>query len=93
VVKIIERRKTPSFCLLKDIRDPADFWRVEISDRLQGVPLEWAAEWMDVPLLRRSDRSAGYHTPLSLECSSAATQLKRLGRNFGLKDDLEFKAF
>jgi hypothetical protein len=56
-IKFTERRNTPSFYLIKAIlglafrdmafvskwiRDPQDIYNVDISNRLQSVPIEWA---------------------------------------------------
>ena len=57
MIKIVERRDTPSFYLLKfilglafhnsafespRIRDPMDLWTIRILSRLKSVLIEWA---------------------------------------------------
>ena len=42
----------------KWIRDPEDVYHVDIPDRLQSVPIEWAVKWKKAPVLRRSIRDS-----------------------------------
>jgi hypothetical protein len=42
----------------KWIRDPLDIYTIDITDRVQSVPIEWADEWKYVPILRRSVRDS-----------------------------------
>jgi hypothetical protein len=77
------------------IRDPQDLWGIEIPDRLQSVPIEWAEEWKKVPLLRRSVRDTTgkvYTSPiLASQYNQMSTWNRRLGRSFGMKETFEFK--
>jgi Protein of unknown function (DUF3435) len=79
----------------KWIRDPQDVYNVDIPDRLQFVPIEWAEKWKKVPLLRRSVRdSTGkvYTSPeLASQYNQIATWNRRLGRSFGMKKTFKFK--
>lgn len=110
MIKFTERRDTPSFCLIKAILalafkdeafaskwicDPEDLYNIQIPDRLQSVPIEWAQEWKEVPLLRRTVRdSTGkiYTSPtLASQFTQMSTWNRRLGRSFGMKEPFEFK--
>ena len=109
-IKFTERRDVPSFCLIKAIlglafkddafasqwiRDPRDIWGVRIPARLQSVPIEWAEDWKEIPLLRRTVRdSTGkiYTSPtLTSQFNQMSTWNRRLGRSFGMKESFEFK--
>ena len=79
----------------KWIRDPHDIYNVDIPDRLQSVPIEWAEEWKTVPLLRRSVRDSTGKVYTSPKLASQFNQMsgwnRRLGRSFGMKEIFEFK--
>jgi hypothetical protein len=79
----------------KWIRDPQDIYHVEISDRLRFVRIEWAEEWKNVPILRRSVRDLTgkvYTSPkLGSQFNQMSTWNRRLGRSFGMKENFEFK--
>ena len=49
----------------KWIRDPQDIYTADIPDRLQSVPIEWAENWKNIPLLRRQSviRQKVYTSP------------------------------
>jgi hypothetical protein len=74
---------------------PRDVWAVAIPDRLQSVPIEWAQEWKNVPVLRRSVRDTTgkvYTSPtLASQFHQMSTWNRRLGRSFGMKEAFEFK--
>ena len=42
----------------KWIRDPQDIYTADIPDCLQSVPIEWAKNWKNVPLLLHSVRDS-----------------------------------
>ncbi|KAK5409142.1 hypothetical protein LTR90_009265 [Exophiala xenobiotica] len=111
-IKFVERRDTPSFCLVKfvlgfafrdsafaspRIRDPIDLWNIKIPDRLKSVPIEWAPQWESVPVFRRSVRDSGGRIVTSPHLASQYGQMaawtRRLGREFGMPEPLEFKVF
>jgi Protein of unknown function (DUF3435) len=79
----------------KWICDPRDIWDVAIPDRLKSVPIEWAKEWMNIPVLRRSVRDTTgsvYTSPtLASQYNQMANWNRRLGRSFGMKEPFEFK--
>ncbi len=110
MIKFKERQDVPSFCLIKAIcglafkdrafasewiREPEDFYKIKIPNRLNSVPIEWAADWQEVPVLRRSVRdSTGkvYTSPTqAAQFNQMATWNRRLGRSLGMKDSFEFK--
>lgn len=110
VVKFVERRDTPCFCLVKLIiglawhdrafasdwiQDPSDLWKIKIPRRLNAVPIEWATEWKDVPVLRRAVRNATGNivTSPKLACqfSQMASWNRRLGMAFGMPERFDFK--
>jgi Protein of unknown function (DUF3435) len=110
MIKFTERRDALCFCLIKAIcglafkdrafasdwiREPEDLYGIKIPDRLQSVPIEWAAEWKEVPVLRRSVRDLErkiYTSPtLATQYHQMAIWNRRLGRSFGIKEVFEFK--
>ena len=110
MIKFVERQDVPSFCLIKIIcglahrdgafasewiREPKDIYSIKIPDRLESVPIEWAAEWQRIPVLRRSvrDSTGKIHTSpkLAAQYNQMATWNRRLGRSFGMKESFEFK--
>ena len=78
----------------KWICDPRDIWDVAIPDRLKSVPIEWAKEWMNIPVLRRSVRDTTgsvYTSPtLASQYNQMANWNRRLGRSFGMKEPFVF---
>ena len=79
----------------KWIRDPQDIYNIDIPDRLQSVPIEWAKNWKNVPLLRRSVRDSTGKIYTSPKLASQFNQMsmwnRRLGRSFGMKENFEYK--
>ena len=79
----------------KWIRDPQDVYNVDIPDRLQSVPIEWAGKWKKVPMLRRSVRDSTGKVYTSSELASQYNQMaswnRLLGRSLGMKETFEFK--
>ena len=77
----------------KWIRDPQDVYNVDIPDRLQSVPIEWAEEWKTVPLLRRDSTGKVYTSPkLASQFNQMSAWNRRLGRSFGMKEIFEQKS-
>jgi Protein of unknown function (DUF3435) len=109
-IKFIERHDAPAFCLVKAIcgmafrdgafasewiREPEDIYGIKIPDRLHSVPIEWAAEWKQTPVFRRTVRDVKGNIEtsptLAAQYHQLATWNLRLGKSFGLKEPFEFK--
>ncbi|ERF75780.1 hypothetical protein EPUS_01610 [Endocarpon pusillum Z07020] len=109
-IKFTERHDTPAFCLVKAIcgiafkdgafvsewiREPEDIYGIKIPDRLQSVPIKWAAEWKQTPVFRRTVRDVKGNLETSPTLATQYHQMAnwnlRLGKSFGLKEPFEFK--
>jgi hypothetical protein len=104
IIKIVERRDTPSFCLLKFIlgmifkdmpfnspwiQDPMDLWSTKIPSRRKSVPIEWAPKWMNVPLLRRTVRDAAGTIVTSPSLAAQFNQMAMWNRRLGRSFGME----
>ena len=82
-------------CKQVDLRTPQDVFNVEIPDRFQSVPIEWAEKWKKVPSLRRSvcDLTGKVYTSpkLASQYNQMSAWNRRLGRSFGMKETFELR--
>jgi len=104
VIKIVERRDTPSFCLLKGIlglafadrafaspwiQDPEDLWSVKIPKRLQSVPIAWAPQWLNVAPFRRAVRDSTGKIATSPTLAAQFNQMATWNRRLGKSFGME----
>lgn len=70
---------------------PELIWRLQVPKRSSSLPLRWKPEVLNVPLLRRFERTPyGYelHGSLPMTYESSRQALRELGRDARFEDDI-----
>lgn len=70
---------------------PDLIWRLRVPKRSGSLPLRWKPEVLDIPLLRRLERTPyGYelHKTLPMTYNSSRQALRELGRDAKFEDDI-----